>query len=284
MPENKESADPFRANARELLAKAEAELGEQKRSEPKLPERPFVTGVASFLFDPQAGVRWCVFTLWSHVLIRVLYGVFYFADAGVLQVASIGLVAILAVLGMPFVLWFSGSCLAITRDTANGCETIESWPGLDFTECLSAAPYAVLSSSAAIFPGYVIGQVFLWSGAPIWAMFLACTLTLLIFYPVILLSMLKSGSPIAMLSPAVIQSMNSSLGTWLRYYALSGCLGALAALAVWLNWITGFVLGLFCAIPMIAVTMIYHRLMGRLAWVIQTQSEKERVESKPTDD
>lgn len=268
------------ANARELLAKAEAEVAEERRAEPKLPDRPFVDGVVSFLFDPPAALNCGVFAVWIDVLMNMLYGAVYFSDAqGYERIFSVILIALFAMLGLSFVLWFSASCLAIVRDSANGHDKIDDWPGLDITETISVSPYILLSLSVATVPGYVVGQILVLSQAPTWIIFVTCATSLLVLYPLLLLSTVMSGSPIALLSPQVFESLRLRTASWCIFYLFAALLGSLAAFSIWLNWRCGVILGLFCSLPMIASVMIYHRLMGRLAWLIELESAKTGTSS-----
>ena len=52
--------------ASKALAKAEAEVEEVERTKPRLPDRPFVTGLVSFLHDSNAVLRWLMLTLMLH--------------------------------------------------------------------------------------------------------------------------------------------------------------------------------------------------------------------------
>ena len=50
------------------MAKANAELSAKKRFEPKLPDHPFVSGIATFLQDPAAILNLLTAAFWTNMI------------------------------------------------------------------------------------------------------------------------------------------------------------------------------------------------------------------------
>ena len=97
-------------------------------------------------------------------------------------------------------------------------------------------------------------------------------ISLVLLFPVLLLSAMESDSYLVPISPPVLRSLGSNPGAWFGFYIVSGILLA-AASAVAIEGLKYFSPGLLLAGPLLgAVGLIYCRLLGRLAWKVSGAS------------
>jgi hypothetical protein len=254
------------AQARQFLAKAKAELEDRERGRVKLPERPFATGVISFLFDPHAAVRWLALTLMLQVLVTLLkYVILLGSSASILQMAAMMLSMVAALFGLAFVFTAAACFLAILQDTANGHDKIEQWPGVNFLDWMMDGFYVVNGLFAAAVPGVLIGQIPACAGAPSFFPVLGGTLSFVALFPVLVLSMCDQQSPLSIASPAVWRSLLEARPLWTKFYLISSGMTFAALLALGVMVVSPFLVSALVGAFVIAVAMVYFRLLGRLA-------------------
>ena len=265
--------------ARSVLAKAKAEMEEAERSKAKLPDRPFVTGMISFLFDVRAATRWLVLTFLLQGALSIL-AMAADHDAGALLMMPVAVFLFLF-------LWTAPVCyLAILQDTANGYDMIEQWPGVNVIEWMGEAFYVINAFFASATPGVLFGVLLTCGGVPKSFAFFFVLVSFFTLFPVFLLSMVEEGSPLSIASSAIWRSLLVARPLWIKFYlfslgiafaALMGMVIAVAALK-YASPAIGFVLCGVAIAFVIAVTMVYFRLLGRLAWCL---SELDRQRPKP---
>lgn len=284
-----QAATPHHAPASGLLSDAELHQGDRdllppRRSLRKLPPWPLVHGVFSFPFQRNSLVCWAKMTAGSMlvqggaaiVLAQVLaidqtgIGLGYLVmAAGMLY--TMGFVCIMAVF---FSLWISSSALKIVIETANGADRIEQWASEDFLDWAFEALYFVNSVVLSLLVGWGIQAL-----APEFPADLTVIGSLFLLFPVILLSMLETGSAMNPISPAVLKSLFVQGWGWLGFYALAAMLLAVVAavvLGLWL-WI-GFWAIFASSLVIVPALMIYFRLLGRLGWYITVRSRPPESE------
>jgi|GEM_PF-1392954 len=256
-----------------------------RRAAMKLPPWPLVNGVFSFPFQSNSLVCWAKMTLGAMLVLGVAafvlaqvrsidqvgIGLGYVAmAAGMLY--TMGFVCILAVF---FSFWISSSALKIVTATANGAERIEEWASEDFLDWAFEALYLVNSVVISLLAGWGLQALFprLPPDVPVIG-------SLFVLFPVILLSMLETGSAMNPISPALVKSLFWQWYAWLGFYALAATLLVVVAgvvLGLWL-W-----LGLWATFPASLVIapalMIYFRLLGRLGWCITVRNQTARTEA-----
>jgi len=185
---------------------------------------------------------------------------------------TMGFVCILAVL---FSFWISSSALKIVTATANGAERIEEWASEDFLDWAFEALYLVNSVVISLLAGWGLQALFprLPPDVPVIG-------SLFVLFPVILLSMLETGSAMNPISPALLRSLFSQWYAWLGFYALAAMLltvvaGLVAGLWLWIGPWSAFPSSLVIA----PALMIYFRLLGRLGWCITVRNQAARTEA-----
>jgi hypothetical protein len=175
------------------------------------------------------------------------------------------LLAAMFLLGSIWAVVASAQCLSILRDTAYGCDDIENWPEALFLDWIGEFFFLVSSLALSVLPGLVLGRALEAAGVP---PFLTVAVSLLLMFPITLLALLETNSPLNPFSLPVWRSLVTVWWAWGLFYiettvlvATAGCLAFLAVAYV-------PVVGTFLARPalLVAALMIYFRLLGRLAW------------------
>jgi hypothetical protein len=188
--------------------------------------------------------------------------------AAMLQAFSALSGALAAVLSVMWVVALSAFGLAILRDTAAGNDEVYNWPGPVWLDWMGDALYvfnaAVLSAIAGLGIGWLLGL-------DIAGTALAASVSLVLFFPVVLLSMLEKDSPLLPVSRPTWRSMAAAPGAWAMFYAFSLGILAVTLVAGWFVWRIGESLSLHLVVMftisvlLVAVLLIHFRLLGRLA-------------------
>jgi uncharacterized protein YbaR (Trm112 family) len=234
---------------------------------PKLPPWPLVKGVFAFPFYRESRLAWIKFTLGT---------VLAWAIAVLTWPVAALVPGVTLLMSLAYIAWASKCFLTILTQTANGVDRIEDWSGDDFVESLFQSLFIVNS--------LVLTSVIGWCVEALAAGLLygfGAAVSVFLLFPVVLLSMLETGSVLNPISAAVWGSLFSRRWTWCGFYALAGPLlaalagldFALAALAIpWaaLPW------PILAALAM----MIYFRLLGRLGWCITARSRRRAKRSE----
>ena len=173
-------------------------------------------------------------------------------------------------MGTAVVLTGSVMLLAILQDTSLGRDVIESWPQGFFMDWLFEGLYVGVALFLGVLPGVLVSQIVLCAGGAtsVYAVAFAvcCAVTLLVLFPVLLLSLLEAGSPLIPISGPIWRSLSAARPRWVQFYALSVVLAA-AGLVILLGFRRGGLLLDFLVLFLVtALSMIYFRLLGRLAW------------------
>ncbi len=271
-PRPSDRGDVIGDQARKVIAKAAAEVEEVERARPRLPDRPFITGVVSFLFDSHAGLRWLLLALMLHadvVLFRWIIDLS--SGSGVAQVGALLLMPGAAFLALAFVATASVCFLAILQDTAAGYDKVEHWPGMEIIDWMMDVFYVVNGLLSAALPGLFLGGTAMCLGGKVLSAVYGGAISGIVLFPFFLISMAAEGSCFAIASPAVWVTLWTARHRWGKFYLLSAGLGlGLLVLARWMAG-GGFLLPGLSAAVAVAVMMIYFRLLGRLAWCLSEQ-------------
>lgn len=176
-------------------------------------------------------------------------------------------------------LWFVlGSCyaLAILRDTASGADGVELPDPLALMDSLGDVVYVLTNLFLASLPGWGLGVL---GGAPANQVLLLTVLSIVLLFPITLLSALETNSAASPFSLPVWRSVSRALPAWLLFYGLAlmllGVGACLDAAAMYGGAWTSLLIG---AVAYNAGWMIYFRLLGRLAWYCANKPLGESTE------
>ena len=249
--------------------------------DPEPPKHPFVSRVLTFLFYRTTRMNWVMLGLTVGPLLYVLGMAIVMSHGGTVARGASLLIFVPAFLFS--VVWsgIAAAChLQIINETAAGNDEIIEWPNVfDYTGWLGGAFYGINAMAVAVIPATLITK---FAGVPpLWVPAVLVASVYLVLPPV-LLSMLASGSPMAVFSSDIARSMRTHRLACLRFYGVSGLLLLLTSavmygLLMFNVLVVGFVAGVF----LLMATFSQARLIGRLGWVLsKTTDEIEVKESR----
>jgi len=248
------------------------------------PRRPLLSGVFGFPFSTGARGRWLGLSVGALLAMLPAAAAFSLAAGPGAGYGSIGpwimalaLSGTAALLGLGWAAVMAVDFLTILRDTSYGYEKIENWPRGACVDWVGEAFYVLDALGIGMLLSLAVGRGLGMLGAPV-GMFTAIGLWLL--FPILLLSMLETNSPLNPLSRPVWLSLVLRWKVWAMFYAET------AALFV----AFGFLPAVLIAVPplailapllLVAVLMIYARLLGRLTWCCSGESKREVASTRP---
>lgn len=263
----------FNDNASKLMATATKKVLEKEKAKPIPPKRPFIDGV--WRFPGYLSVFPVVLILgmisgFIPILMKMavetqgkelLFGIILWGAALVLSVG----VFILA----------ARTSLAIIETTATGHDKMEHWPDFEIFEWLKSALFFVNSLAVCCMPAGFLAIV---TGAS-WITLLTIPILFLLF-PFILLSMLDENTPMMPYSEFMYRSIGRVKGAWIKFYVQSAILFAIVigvhVAAIGLSGTMNTVASFGSMLLTAAAGIIYVRLVGRLAWVIDEKMAKKK--------
>lgn len=261
----------------EPLQRQAAEQVASQHQRPKLPAAPLLVGVMKMLCTPAILSRWLVLSCWLTIAgCLMMYAVTpLMAPAGgpvatyAGAIMGVSLAILAGLIGLLCYGYLSALLVRVVTESSDGNDQLHDLPTTNPTDWFGEAFTIGLGAMAAAAPGYIVGQL---AGGMIAAP--AGLLSLLLLYPVVLLSQLEVGSPMAVFAPKLARSMLGSLGTWLLFNVQSFCLAMAPLAGAWAVGRLGM-LGIVAAVPVVlAAIFVYYRLIGRLAWVLAEHSHE----------
>ena len=249
---------------------------------PILPRWPFFVGTFSFPFSSDARAYALLMAIWaatsswmasqSVLLANDTDGRSMFLGAMFSALTLISTVMLFA--------FAAASALAVTRDTAGGCDKISDWPGMLFVDWIGDPFYVFNAFCASLAPGVALAWVLGRFDQPGEAAIPAC---LFLLFPFILLSTLETSSPLGLFSWPALQSLWQAWRGWAAFYLTTA--GLLGVTGFFLN--EAFSVDILWKFPVAApiltvVWFIYFRLVGRLALYCAVLTRK-RAEHDPTE-
>lgn len=246
----------------------------------------FFSGVFNFLFYLGVWPRWAALSLVAAVIL--------FALAFAVQLAApsysgwggaIPLVAALAIVAVSVTataLWgipASAICLIVLQETSEGNDRIENWLDPVFVDwvfdglvMLAALLYSMAVASA-------VAQILMAAGLPGWTL---VPVVVVLAFPFLLLSVLETGSIWNPFSGKVCRSVSAAWSTWVLFYMETIVLVTAAVVVACLAMSFAGLSGVALAAPvLVAATLLYFRLLGRLAYIsslkILDEEEKKKT-------
>jgi DNA-directed RNA polymerase subunit RPC12/RpoP len=232
------------------------------RGRPILPRWPLFTGVLPFLFSEGVPVRWLGISAGLAATISLtLMGLTTAASGGMAAIAGMCLFAAGCILTMVVTSIAFSMFLAIVAESSEGSKQVNNWPPLLdwFGDFFVFAVAAVMSG----FPGWAICYLLPLDPIVEAAIFFA---SVILCFPVAVLSQLDIGSMWGVLSPKVVTSLGRCPFSWLTFFVLSGLLAFLFIAATYFAARLQIGLVLIAAPLGTAAFILYGRLLGRLAW------------------
>lgn len=259
------------AETRERLI---AQVATNRRSRPRLPKRPLLTGYQSFFTGPGVAIRFLTLTAFLALATLMVWGAASLASQGpsgiqahLLQIVALALIIAASIMGGLALAGGAACAIAIVTETSEGNECVQEWPSTNPPDWMGESLLVALSFGAAGLPGGLMARGLTEEPLVATAMILV---SLWLFFPITLLSALEGGSPLALFMPGILGSVVWQGPRWLAFYVLSALLlGAVAGTTLLLVKLeTGLAT---VAVPLVvAAVATYFRMLGRLAWSIRT--------------
>ncbi|MDR2757218.1 MAG: hypothetical protein LBC20_16090 [Planctomycetaceae bacterium] len=214
---------------------------------------------------------------------------------GALLPAILKLSALFVVVSAPFgvvVLFLGLSLLANTcyslflwTTTGNDLPERDDWQEYRLLESGSLTVWLFLLTILAVTPGYLLSSYVMvpleWtSDLSIWLVLEFVLLLLssfILFFPVLFLSSMESGSYFIVLSKETCCSLINNTGVWLRFYFVSFLLFALFCLIILIisYAIHHVLVGFSVLIPVWSFfSLLYARFLGRLGWTLEESAHQ----------
>ncbi|MBP86253.1 MAG: hypothetical protein CMJ64_06000 [Planctomycetaceae bacterium] len=261
---------PVSSEGSDALQRAEEEVVEDEATEPPLPASPFKDGLFKFLLDPNTIGRLVFLAGGLFILLGAIQIAITTTDEGAIQQFMSVLMRMFAVtFGVAFLAASCTSMQGILQDTSNGIDEIISWPDLNFLDWFGEMLFILSGLFISVVPFVILAKLVSTSAAASWAITLGGSSVGLIFaFPMILLSVLETGSPINPISRPIQRSLRLARAAWLKFTFLAvfvvGTAGGLALLRI--RWPDYVAMNLGIATGLMLLSAIYFRLLGRLAW------------------
>jgi DNA-directed RNA polymerase subunit RPC12/RpoP len=232
------------------------------RGRPILPRWPLFTGVLPFLFSSGVPVRWLGVSAGLATAISiVLMGLATAASGGMAAIAGMCFFAVGCVLTMVVVAIAFSMFIAIVAESSEGSKAVHNWPPfLDWFGDLFVFLVAAVMSG---FPGWALCYLLPLDPLLEIAIFAA---SIVICFPITVLSQLDIGSMWGVLSPKVVKSLARCPFSWLTFFVLTGLLAFVCIAATY--FAAQLQIGLVVIVAPLgtAAFILYGRLLGRLAW------------------
>jgi len=262
-----EPASPKPLSEPRRVREEKEEFPAPRRPRPKLPPWPLVNGVFVFPFYRESWLASVKFTLGT----LLAWGLAALALPVLAAVAASSFV-----FGLMYFVWASKWCLTILTQTANGVDRIEDWSTEDFVERAFASLYLINSLIASMLIGWGIESL-----APTLPPGAGTGGAVFLLFPVVLLSMLETGSVLNPISRAVSGSLLTRWWAWCGFYLLAGLLvAAVVGVEQGLRTLGGPWAALPAAIFTATAMLVYFRLLGRLGWCITERSRRRAKQSE----
>jgi DNA-directed RNA polymerase subunit RPC12/RpoP len=275
--------DAAYARAREKSERTGKAMEIDSRFRPVLPRFPLLTGILPFPFSAGCRERWAALTigllLWAWLIVDgVPAWATWKGDAAGAMAAMGGLAeTMLGAIGA--ILWIAAASnilIAVVSQSAAGADQIREWPPMNFIMSMSEmlpVSVAVVFTAA---PGWMLGRLI--AEEP-WQLALMTGGSLLLGFPVTLLSQLAGNSTWELIELKVLGTMVRCPFSMILFYLESACLAVICAAAGLLAYQYHEYLPLAFA-PLYALCLfLYARLLGRLGWRLTEAAPVEDLDA-----
>lgn len=232
----------------------------------------FFYNTLSYAWNGNALAQWLTLSLGSMVFSFVaLYSAAALNSGGMYGGVAGGLFGMVAIMIFFFIASYGAACfLDIVINTAYNLDKADDWPDPDWRERLWQLWRVgyLFALSAVIAAG--VGLLLPWASNAQRLLFFT---TVVLVFPILVLSALEANSFLMPFSTRVLASLATSAGAWVVFYAVSATMLAAWGLAVPKIYAKFGGLSLLVACPLeAALVFTYGRLIGRLAWCIIRQT------------
>jgi DNA-directed RNA polymerase subunit RPC12/RpoP len=242
---------------------------------------PFVYGIVEFLFRGGTPLRVFFFALMlAAVALLVRLNLTYARGNGQEQVLALLLLQIAIPAGAVWLFSFAAAAQAIVEATANGEVEVTNWPDWNVYEWFTDARFILVAALVSGLPGGLVAAATLAASTddPMMAAFGVAAppvLSWMVLFPLVLYSMLTEDSMFAVAAGQTLASLKNASGGWVYFYMYSILLVLLAAGAGAMMLADQTLVAALGAAAMVALLVVYARLVGRMFWYANQQAAKQ---------
>ena len=250
-----------------------------RRKRPALPDHPFLDRTFTFPFSRSVRVRTILLTAWLLIFASTWLIAKFFLTRDDPSAWLIGalLGGIAAIVGLVWFIIASATVFTVLRETSEGLDAIEDWPGAVFLDWMGDAGWFFCALCMSVTPGAAIAWLLAKQGI---SGEVAMLLSIFFVFPFVLMSMIETNSVFGVVSWPVLRTLFTTTSGWLRFYAAAAALMAgicgINSLALALDLYFGDIV---TAVTQAVAWIIYFRLMGRLAWYCADHSARANLEA-----
>lgn len=253
------------------------ELARVRKQEVENPPRfLFFSGVFDFPWYPEVWPRWAYLALGgSAATLLPMLALAYLG--GTSGYAGVGL-AFFAMPQIWITIWsgsFAAACgLQVFDDTAAGSNHISGWPEPNWREWMWPLMYLTYVAAMVFALGYGLSLLL---GGSNQTIVLTISITAFVLLPFCLLSVMEANNLAILLSPRLLGTLFRKGTAWMQFYLVTGILAAAWIGIAWLLVsIHPLLLIVINGLLYASMTLIWFRLLGRLAWAISHNRSKTR--------
>jgi DNA-directed RNA polymerase subunit RPC12/RpoP len=271
------------ARAREKSERTGKPMEIDSRFRPVLPRFPLVTGILPFPFYAGSRDRWAALTIglviWALLLVDGVPAWATWRGDGAGAMAAMGGLAETMIGAIGAIVWLAAASnifIAIVSQSAAGADRIREWPPMNFIMSMGEMLPVTIAAVFTAAPGYMLGRLI--AEEP-WQLALLTGGSLLLGFPVTLLSQLAGNSTWELIELKVLGTMVRCPFSMLLFYLESACLAAICAAAgIFAAQINPYLV-LACAPLFVLCIFLYARLLGRLGWRLSEAAPIEEPDS-----
>ncbi len=242
----------------------------------ELPEAPrwtFFSGVFGFPWSRGMFARWAGISIGLLIVgfvAAILLGTVGDNGLGRETVLATGAWGLLVFFTLLWSLSYAaGLMLVVVRETAEGADTMNESPDIDWRDWVFQFVYMLEIAAQAVAAGWAVRWLLKLTLPDSPAAVVGLVGVSFLMFPVLLLSALESGSALAPFSAPIVRSLVRLGWAWGLFFLLTGALVAPIAGVAVLAVTPYYWLGCLATGPLVAAYLIiYARLVGRLGWLI----------------
>ncbi len=262
-----------RTEGEDALRRAEQEYERRRQGEPSLPPIPLWDGLFRFLPDLPMLVRLLLTGLALGSLMRFTVLVVRWAHGSspIEHLATmLGMLSLVLLTTLCFT-YVSTTCLLILQESAHGQDRITDWPAMGLGDRLAESLSVAAPALYAVLPGLAFFLASWTAGLSLTACCIFPALSLYLFFPIVQLSALESGSLMMPVSQLILKSLNTDFLLWCTLYLMNAALGLIVALTTLGLLRTDQTLPVCILVGLVwtLALFLFYRLLGRLAWACQ---------------
>ncbi len=263
---------------RESKVAVEEKARQREDERPKMPRLPTINGVWSMLLKEPVPTWWVGTSAVGIVVAGLAIEAATTTGGGISAMYMLCCIAAAVIIGILF--WIApvaAICCAIVAESSEGHKKLHASPSPWIFESFPEIFFIFFPVALSLIPAFAVMQFVPWQYSTA-----VGSVSMLVFFPVLLLSTFQESTPMGVFSSRIWGSLALRPAHWLLFYIESAII--LAASAITCANIFVFAPGWNLVIVPIALaaSFVYFRVLGRFAWwLAESLPEKEDPQIEP---